>query len=889
MKKNFCRFILVFLVSSSVFAQNQKLCVNAADFLGNLNYGSTGFLYGLGDPGIPSRQMLLALRPDVAAQKPKDGLQHPNGDAFKIAPDFIGSGGKKIQIYSQDVYKQWPYEKLGIKDYLSKVEKLVKDSLADPYHDYYEWVPFNEPDVIWYNDSYMLKDFCKDWEACYKLIKSVDPNAKIAGPNTTIYRKKFMSVFMNYAKEHNCLPDTVTWHELQDDFFTDWNNHYSDFRNLEKSLGVKETPIVINEYARFSGDLAMPGKLVQFISRFEESQVHGCLAYWTTAGSLNDLVSANTCPTGAWFLYKWYGELSGKRVSVAGQNENSEGLRALAVNDEISNEIRVIFGGSQKDFSLEVKNFSAAGISGNAHLTLYKIGSSGIKPSIGEEILFDKNVSLAEDSFLLPVENCDSNNAYLAVFSKEKFSLGENEIFAEKLTSKNSEVSRRVVFNALGDGYYKIALSEENGKSGKINFYLNGENLCSLKTDGKTSESANVFLQKGINVFDFSGNKNVNAKLSVLALDYDFEKIQAEDFVSDSDSGLRTRKERNCASQKVVAFKNAGKENVLELSVNAKNSGAHKIVIVYSNGQLGDGASNYNTNVVDKEVFIKVNNAAEKIHFFRNTLGWSNYQTYCFTAPLVQGKNSISIWGEKNPAPQIDEIYIATVILKDELPGTSAKIVLEADSSSGAKIPNQAELSVRSRVQNANKNDVTFEWKKTLGPGNAQITSNGENALVSVDNPGDYIFTCTAKYNDISESADINVKFAAEGTYEAEDEQNTFSGSCGAKALAGASGGKAVGFVGNGSENFLVFNNVNVKKDGVYILTISYISGEDRTALLTANGKTRVNVAFPSGGNWTNVKTVSTKIKLKKGQNQIKISNDSYYAPDIDCIVVEEK
>ena len=35
----------------------------------------------------------------------------------------------------------------------------------------------------------------------------------------------------------------------------------------------------------------MPGNLVQYVTRFENSKVDGCLAYWTTAGALNDLVT----------------------------------------------------------------------------------------------------------------------------------------------------------------------------------------------------------------------------------------------------------------------------------------------------------------------------------------------------------------------------------------------------------------------------------------------------------------------------------------------------------------------------------------------------------------------------------------------------------------------
>ena len=66
----------------------------------------------MGDDGIPSETMLTALKPQITAQKPSNGLQHPNGDAFKVAPEFKRSGGRQIQIYIQDIYKNWPYDDL---------------------------------------------------------------------------------------------------------------------------------------------------------------------------------------------------------------------------------------------------------------------------------------------------------------------------------------------------------------------------------------------------------------------------------------------------------------------------------------------------------------------------------------------------------------------------------------------------------------------------------------------------------------------------------------------------------------------------------------------------------------------------------------------------------
>jgi hypothetical protein len=39
----------------------------------------------------------------------------------------------------------------------------------------------------------------------------------------------------------------MTWHELGDDFYTSWQQHYDDYRAIETGLGISRRPISINE------------------------------------------------------------------------------------------------------------------------------------------------------------------------------------------------------------------------------------------------------------------------------------------------------------------------------------------------------------------------------------------------------------------------------------------------------------------------------------------------------------------------------------------------------------------------------------------------------------------------------------------------------------------
>jgi hypothetical protein len=281
--------------------------VDLAASTGAVRHGASGFLYGLGNAGIPSANVLAPLKPQVAAQKPEGGLQHPNGDALDAAATYQAAGGREIQIYIQDAYANWPYEQLGLDDLLAKVERILSEVMASPYRSLFSLVPFNEPDQIWYNLGDRRQALLDDWNRVVRHIKAIDPAVRIVGPNFARYDSRFYRDFLASASQAGCLPDVISWHELNDDFFKDWSARYADYRASEHSLGIAPREICINEYARIQGDLGNPGKLIQWVARLENSKVDGCLAYWTDAGSLNNLVTRDNYnrATGGWWLYKW--------------------------------------------------------------------------------------------------------------------------------------------------------------------------------------------------------------------------------------------------------------------------------------------------------------------------------------------------------------------------------------------------------------------------------------------------------------------------------------------------------------------------------------------------------------------------------------------------------
>ncbi|MEU6098249.1 carbohydrate-binding protein [Streptomyces sp. NPDC047079] len=121
--------------------------------------------------------------------------------------------------------------------------------------------------------------------------------------------------------------------------------------------------------------------------------------------------------------------------------------------------------------------------------------------------------------------------------------------------------------------------------------------------------------------------------------------------------------------------------------------------------------------------------------------------------------------------------------------------------------------------------------------------------------------------------------------YEAESPSNTLGGNASVAGCSACSGAHKVGNLYLGGT--LRFNDIVVDKPGTYQVRVAYVSGDARSAAVSANGNGATPRKFPSTGDWGTVETVSVPVTLKAGANTITFdSGSSGYAPDIDRIDV---
>ena len=345
-------------------SEADTLVVHADQPFRDVTHVASGSLYGLADATKPSLDLAGPIKPSEFVMKPSGGTQQATGDILVTAARSAALGAKVVDRLS-DYYPGWPYRFSWdtwddvVTNELAKVNPTTVPNLA-------AYAPWNESDNTWNataNGSF--EDF---WTHTYRLIRSIDPTTPIQGPSFSDNISD-MDNFLKNAVATDTVPDVLAWHELirsskiQGDVET--------VLALEKKYGIGPLPIDIEEYAA-PAEVGIPGSLVGYVAKFERLGIRNAeLPFWNQSGTLGDLLTGQGgTPNGAYWLYTWYADMSGKMVTTTPPANGAALFDGAAAVTDDKKEVDVVAGGNSGPTTIQVSGLDKTSVGSSVDVKL---------------------------------------------------------------------------------------------------------------------------------------------------------------------------------------------------------------------------------------------------------------------------------------------------------------------------------------------------------------------------------------------------------------------------------------------------------------------------------------------------------------------------------------
>ncbi|NUS17044.1 MAG: RICIN domain-containing protein [Streptomyces sp.] len=418
------------------------LVVNASQVLRPVTHVATGSLYGLANASTPADNLVQAIKPNTFVQKPQGGHQQGTGDILTVAPKAARAGAKVVNRLS-DYYAGWPYQ-FSWSNWLSVVDDQIAQTKASGITNLAAYAPWNESDNTWLSANGTFEDF---WTRTYREIRAKDSVTPIQGPSFSDNISD-MDNFLHNAVATGTVPDIIAWHELSRS--SKIAGDIATVTALESKYGISPRPIAIEEYAAPS-EVGVPGALVGYIAKFERLGVHDAeLAFWNQSGALGDLLTGQGgSPNGAYWLYKWYADMSGSMLVTTPPAQT--GIDGAASRNSAGNEVDVVFGGSSGDSAVTVNGLGSLSAFGSTvHVKVEYTPSPGRTVAVsGPTTLAESDYAVSNGTITVPV-TANSSYGYHLVITPA--SAGSTLDGTYQITNKNSGLALDTQNGATAQG-----------------------------------------------------------------------------------------------------------------------------------------------------------------------------------------------------------------------------------------------------------------------------------------------------------------------------------------------------------------------------------------------------------------------------------------------------
>jgi len=283
----------------------------------------SGFVHGM-DAILPMDDLIAPLRPR---------LWRAGTLADEIYHRATGFGARSTIVCSD----LWGYDEANApyRDYSLYEERMRQIALQSGTRPVILEI-WNEPNgsEFWHGTP---EQFLETFRRAHDAIRSVRPDAVIAGPSMSFYDHEAIETFLDYALQNNIRVDVLTWHDFRaglgvpliEASLLEARQEFVDNPRYQP-LGLREIHVneTINESIQFK-----PASVLAVFDSLErggaDAAARGC---WNESNGQNNcwtrtlegLLTPDTRqPRAIWWAYKAYGEGAGRRVESSSSNRRT--------------------------------------------------------------------------------------------------------------------------------------------------------------------------------------------------------------------------------------------------------------------------------------------------------------------------------------------------------------------------------------------------------------------------------------------------------------------------------------------------------------------------------------------------------------------------------------
>ncbi|GGM15118.1 hypothetical protein ACFFX1_04080 [Dactylosporangium sucinum] len=420
----------VALAPTAASAADTTVSVNLAQRGKVPTRAGAGFLYGLSQDGSgPADSLLQPLRPTLfrgggarIAGHGWIGDGYAAGSGYQVRLNSAVAQARRVtaapynatyhllvsDVWGADTEQPantvYPCDNGDCTNWRSFITRLVTDVRASGVRVRYDiW---NEPDGTgFWPRGVNSAQYYQMWNTAVTEIRRLDPQAVIVGPSYSGYNHGWLDAWVARTKADGTLPNVLNWH-----FGNDPAADAADAKAILTARGVAQLPLTIDEYL-FSQQ-QHPGYLAWFLDRLAVSDVSAAAhAIWSdccVAGTL-DSVLWNGQPTGQWWVYRAYAQMTGNVVTTT----NGNGMAVAATIDLAAGRAVALIGNQNGQTGTTTVAFTGVTdfvTNGRVRVTVQRIPNQSPLP--GPIVVASADLPVTNGALNVPVTIQSGTDAY---------------------------------------------------------------------------------------------------------------------------------------------------------------------------------------------------------------------------------------------------------------------------------------------------------------------------------------------------------------------------------------------------------------------------------------------------------------------------------------------